>query len=121
MTPKHSAPYSTNGSLQYRPHVEHQPDGDGGYTSVPPEWRQIKPFKARLRIDDWVLAKPTPYLTLKDRYGARYPILLGDLLEVIKTQEIDDGYVNAWWVAHKRGNNYGIRLLRDEDHSRLGD
>ena len=46
--------------------------------------------------------------------GARHPLFLTDLEEILKRWNISEGTVSGRWTFTKRGANYGVRMVFPE-------
>ncbi|MGW1743947.1 hypothetical protein ACWCPQ_34715 [Nocardia sp. NPDC001965] len=93
---------------------EHRPYGD-----VPGRvdgWRPNEPFKVALRVVGTERGQSAARFVLKDTAsGVRYPLSMTELLAIVQMTTIERGVVLGRCVGCKRGANYGIRLLSQEE------
>jgi hypothetical protein len=114
------APYDRVGNLQHFPQDEpvwddtcgRQPDGSWkAPPRIPPDWRPNTPFLATLTLEGMIRGRSAAYFDWHDEDGRSYPMFLTDLVDLMKSAHVVQcGVVTAWWMAAKRGQNYGIRL-----------
>lgn len=52
----------------------------------------------------------------EDSQGATYQMFMTDIDDLLKTKNISNGRVKAKWTFQKRGQNYGIRLAKEEEN-----
>lgn len=73
-------------------------------------WKKVEPFHAYLTIHDMYRSGHSVYYMWRDMTSmVTYPMMVSDMLALIKTTNIIAGCVNADWVIVKRGSAYGIR------------
>lgn len=85
-----------------------------------PEWRMNQPWRASLQLDTVTSGRSAKYVIWRpvnlplDR--RTFPMFVTDLLDVVKNGEIQPGgIVSARWMVAKRGQNYGLRLAKEEE------
>lgn len=108
----YQAPYDVKGSLQHYPQgwwVVHPPTGERTFTG--PYWRDPRPFRAVLVYEGYARGRSAAYFMWRHATtGARYPMFMTDLDEMLRTRTIPIQGVHATWIECKRGQNYGIRV-----------
>lgn len=83
-------------------------------------WRANIPFRATLRLQEVRRFVSSARAFWRDtETDARYPMLLPDLSELLVKGTIRQGVATAWWMAEKRGKNFGIRLATEEELQEL--
>lgn len=100
--------------------IERQIRTDWKAIHIGPEWRMNQPWRASLQLDTVQSGRSAKYVIWRpvnlplDR--RTFPMFVTDLLDVIKTGEIQPGgIVSARWMVAKRGQNYGLRLAKEEE------
>lgn len=103
--------YAETGIRRYRG-VEPQP-GQPGYV----EWRANEPFSGTLTLGGVTSGYSAKYVTWKAPDGRSFPMFIADLVEFIHrySGDINQGTVHARWMVAKRGQNFGIRLAKDDE------
>lgn len=83
-------------------------------------WRTSRPFRATLRLEEVRRFVSSARTFWRDtETDARYPMLLPDLSDFLTTGSLTQGVSTNWWMAHKRGRNYGIRLATETELQEL--
>lgn len=113
-------PYDHRGSLlhwvdtdtRWYRGVEPQP-GQPGYV----EWRANEPFTARLTLSGMESGYSAKYVVWKNAEGQSFPMFVTDLMDLIRrwSGTLDAGTLTARWMVAKRGQNYGIRLAKEDE------
>jgi hypothetical protein len=107
---KYKVPFDPEGNLM------HDVDWYCGFDKSNIDWRDPEPFHAWLSIEEMYRSGHSVYYTWIDGVGRTYPMLVSDLLELLKTTDIIDRSVNGNWTIVKRGRAYGIRKVpNDQD------
>lgn len=75
------------------------------------EWREPEPFYAMLKIKDMYRSGHSVYYVWEGAGNRVYPMLVNDMLALLKSANISAGYVTANWEIVKRGRAYGIRKV----------
>lgn len=79
------------------------------------EWRDNEPFEARISFTSMTSGYSAKYLTVRDENGVSYPMFVKDALGVLQSGEVSGGVCSGRWCGQKRGQNYGIRLVRPDE------
>jgi hypothetical protein len=107
---KYKVPFDPEGNLM------HDAEWFCGIPQNEIAWREPEPFHAWLSIDSMRRGGHSVYYLWIDGVGRTYPMLVSDLLELLKTTDIIDRSVNGKWTIVKRGSAYGIRKVpNDQD------
>ena len=86
---------------------------DGKYTSFDIEWKVVEPFWAHLEVVTLNTGRSAKYVTVKDvDRRITYPMFVSDLIDVIRYAKVENGRISALWTASKRGQNYGIKVVK---------
>lgn len=102
-------PYDERGNLMHYA----RPADRGGYHQAA-EWRPGEEFTATLVMDHSISGMSAKYFMWKDCFAVRwYPMFATDLVDLTQQGEITRGVTTAVWTPRKRGQNFGIRFLRD--------
>jgi hypothetical protein len=82
------------------------------YPVGPHEFRPVRPFSARLVLIGFSRGRSSAVARWSDmRTGARYPMFLTDLEELLSHRVVSAGETEMeTWTVRKRGQNYGIAL-----------
>lgn len=99
------APYFPNGSLMHYPSSWDDAD-----------WRDIVPFTARLTLACYTRGYSAAFFLLLDEQNREYPMFLTDFTELVQQRACIRGrFLLSTYTVQKRGQNYGIRLVRPEE------
>lgn len=80
-----------------------------------PVWRDNHEFDATLEYVGYARGRSAAYFHFKDAAtGHVHPMFMRDFEDVISRCVLDKGVVTARWTFVKRGMNYGIQLVIDE-------
>lgn len=84
------------------------------------DWRPNEPFYLELKIAHMLRGRSAKYLVLKPfrpfEPERTYPMFVADLIDVAQRQGIASGGVmSGWWMVSQRGQNYGLRLAKEEE------
>lgn len=109
------APFDRNGNLQHFPSWRWDPERRG-YTIDDNDWRDVEPFHAVMRLEPGVTSgRSAKYLHWRDQDDHQYPMFVAELVELVVTGVVKEGGIaEGDWIVCKRGQNYGIRYVRDE-------
>ena len=129
----YKAPFDINGNLMHYPQTQYVKPGNAtyvsgigyvsnetgktvGYDFVDPDWRQVEPFYATMKIEDGVTSgRSAKYVHWKDFNGYTYPMFVSELVGLIVSgTRIEDNEVSGYWIVCKRGANYGIKFYGKE-------
>jgi len=79
-------------------------------------WREIlQPFYAVMTIEDIYSGRSAKGIVLSDENGTRYPMFIKDFVELAKNGTVSEGKIAGFWTGSKRGNNYGIKFVRESN------
>jgi len=109
--------------------VPHYPDGsipdyvrhgatNGGWGNDPKlaiTWRDPAPFDARLSFTCFSRGRSAAHALMFSETGARFTVFLTDLSEMIRDARWCGGLLAARFMPCKRGQNYGVRLAKEEE------
>jgi len=94
----------------FKGNLLHDVDGWHDWQGDKVEWRNPEPFHAWLTIHDMYRNGHSVYYEWRDMASmVTYPMMVSDMLTLLKTTNVIAGCVNADWVIVKRGRAYGIR------------
>ncbi|MGW7100347.1 hypothetical protein [Streptomyces sp. NPDC054838] len=107
------APYNRNGDLM--DYVDSYPDRVH-------EWRPNRPFRAMLELHDGERGMSAARFVWHSTEGGHvYKMFMTDMTDLVKhAPHIYKGTVDTWWIAQKRGRNFGIRLAIQDDFKAAG-
>lgn len=79
------------------------------------DWRPNEPFEATFELIGQSRGRSSALFNWRDvESGTEYPMFMSSLLDLIQNSNLLDGKVSGWWIAVKKGANYGIeRYERD--------
>ncbi|MFD7835552.1 hypothetical protein [Streptomyces sp. NPDC059761] len=102
------APYNRDGDLM--DYVDSYPDRVH-------EWRRNRAFRALLVLHDSERGMSAARFVWHNSEGGHiYKMFMTDMTDLVKNApNIYKGTVDTWWIAQKRGKNYGIRLAAQDD------
>lgn len=102
------APYNQLGSLM---------DYVDSYPGHVHEWRKNEPFTAMLVLQGTERGMSAARFVWHNSQGGHaYMMFMTDMVDLVKsTNNLYKGAVDSWWIAQKRGKNYGIRLAHQDD------
>ncbi|MEV7675175.1 hypothetical protein [Streptomyces sp. NPDC088752] len=86
------------------------------------EWRKNVPFPALLELEGTTRGMSAArFVWRSDRGGAQYEMFMTDAADLLKNAtSLFKGTIDTWWIAQKRGKNYGVRLATQEDLKHAG-
>lgn len=88
------------------------------YAFYKSEWKLFAPKRASLKIDQVVRGRSSATFVLKDNDGFAYPMFLTDLMYLLENHSVTYGRTPVLtWTAVKRGANFGIAVMRENDES----
>ncbi|WP_428957822.1 hypothetical protein [Streptomyces sp. cg35] len=91
------------------------------YDSDVHEWRDNKPFPALLTLKGAERGMSAARFVWHSDKGHIYKMFMTDMVSLIQNDgPIYAGTVDTWWIAQKRGSNYGIRCATQEDLKNAG-
>lgn len=108
------APYDLDGNLMHYPETQRRgqwPDLE----FIQPDWRDPAPFTAHLTYQGYKRGRSAAYFEWADEQGRTFPMFLKDLDAILRSTEVGPGGVTGTWAECKRGQNYGIQLMQDEE------
>jgi len=79
------------------------------------EWIENHEFEAILTIDTYHRGRSSVKFILKDDSGTCYEMFVTDMLNLVKTAKIENGKVHGKWTFCKRGANYGIKMVIENE------
>lgn len=80
------------------------------------EWRANKPFPAMLVLDGTTRGMSAARFTWHSDRGRTFEMFMTDAADLMRGEApIYLGTVDTWWIAQKRGKNYGIRRATQDD------
>ncbi|MGW9067860.1 hypothetical protein ACWGQT_00210 [Streptomyces yangpuensis] len=107
--------------------VPYNRDGDlmdyvGTYPDRVHEWRRNRPFRALLVLQGSERGMSAArFIWHNGEGGHAYKMFMTDMTDLVKNApNIYKGTVDTWWIAQKRGKNYGIRLADQDDFKAAG-
>lgn len=106
--PPQTAPYDFSGNLMHFPSLVWDQDKQ---KYVDPMWVDNKPFMASLYLGGFQRGRSAAYYMWENINGAKFPMFLSDMLDVVQNCTIKNGVVNSLWHCVKKGQNYGIQLF----------
>lgn len=88
---------------------------NGRFVYGDPDWFIVQePFEASLEIDGLNTGRSAKYATVRNiESGITYPMFVSDLLDVVRYGEVSDGRMRGRWTGTKRGQNYGIKIVKE--------
>lgn len=120
--PAEKAPYGRDGSLQHYPTSwwvltgKSYEDRFGAtipeHRSEGPDWKPVEPFEAILILDGLARGRSAAYFWWHDNTRRKYPMFMKEMVDVVKRGTINKGVVSGIWTVYKRGQNYGIGLVK---------
>lgn len=123
-TGTYKIPYDSDGNLM---HYAEPDDYLGGAFWKAHEWRENKPFRAKMSIDSWARGRSAAYFIFRDQSGKKYPMFMKDFMSMLEyvdiigfksiKHKVYDGPM-IFWQCVKRGQNYGLVLAGDEAYGR---
>jgi hypothetical protein len=75
------------------------------------DWRPNEPFYDTLTIDRLERGRSAARFWFIGSDGTEYPFFGQGLTDMLKSVDMYEGSVGAWFIAVKRGANYGIELV----------
>lgn len=75
------------------------------------KWIDNYEFEETMKVDHYTRGCSAANFILIDSNGKKYTMFLTDFLELVKSKTIKKGTVSGVWCFHKRGKNYGVRLV----------
>jgi hypothetical protein len=81
--------------------------------SVEYVWEHVPNFIASLHLIDYYKHGSSSYLRFIDQDGNRWPMFLGDAVELLTEANMTDGWIEGHeYEVIKRGSAYGIRKVK---------
>ena len=97
-------------------------DPDGNQLHYPtswngtPTWKNNYSFNDSLKIERMTSGYSAKYYkAISTTTGKRFTIFVRDLIDIIEHAEIKDGVMTGTWTFVKRGQNYGVAILENEN------
>lgn len=70
--------------------------------------RRVKPFEADMRVVGMETGRSAKRIILQDsKTGKTYPLFVADIVKLLQ-----DSVLSGTWEACKRGQNYGVRMVK---------
>jgi len=102
------------GSENYKSYLNEDIERNYETRSVPPTWVENCEFEAVLEFQGFCRGRSAAYAEFLDlSEGVKYTMFLKDLDELIKNRDISWGQVHSIFTFCKRGQNYGIKLVKE--------
>jgi hypothetical protein len=79
------------------------------------KWVPNYTFDDVLTIDGITRGRSAAQFNLSGSDGRKYTMFMTDMFDVIKRADIHRGMIAGTWTFQKRGQNYGVRLLKEKD------
>ncbi|MDQ1041452.1 hypothetical protein QFZ75_007954 [Streptomyces sp. V3I8] len=80
------------------------------------EWRENKPFPTMLILTGTTRGMSAARLSWRSDRGRTFEMFLTDAAALMQgSAPIYAGSVDTWWIAQRRGSNYGIRQATQDD------
>lgn len=79
----------------------------------PWEWRENKPFQARMEVLDVVGYSSRPRLMLYDDQWRTWSVMTHHIRRVITDPRYSGGKVYGTWAVRQHGTGYGLYLMPD--------
>lgn len=109
-------PYTWRGSLLHWTNQDIGVDrtGESEYSGV--YWRPNTPFTETLTLKGIESGRSAKYTIWRAEDGRTFPMFIAELVEMACSPAgIARGISTNRWMVAKRGQNYGIRLAREEE------
>lgn len=105
---------------EYFQQVDRQIRHDWKVVYHKPEWRPNEPFHATLQIKHMMRGRSAKYLMLGPVNAPldirTFPMFVADLIDIARLGRIQvGGVIEGPWMVAKRGENYGLRLAKEEE------
>ena len=71
-------------------------------------------FESEMTIITYSRGRSAANFVLKDERGHTYNVFMKDMIDIIHNSLIDKGILTGRWTFCKRGQNYGIKLVKEE-------
>lgn len=113
-----TAPYDEQGNLLHYPdRWRYEPLPGNPYRRVDAcDWRENKTFHAVMTLQDGVTSgRSAKYVNWRDDQGHGFPMFVSDLVDLVVNGYVEKGKVDYWWMVAKRGQNYGLRLAKEDE------
>jgi hypothetical protein len=114
---KHPAvPVDKDGNWLHFPMQQHE-YVNGKWTTFDYGWEIVQtPFYAALEVVQMNTGRSAKYLTVRNRdTGVEYPLFVSDLVDLIKYGNVANGVITGTWTGSKRGQNYGIKIVKPKE------
>lgn len=102
-------PYDERGNLMH--YADTRATSYSSYRAA--EWRPGEEFTALLNMDHSISGMSAKYFMWRADDGHIYPMFAADLVDLAKSGHINHGKSYAVWTPRKRGQNFGIRFVRE--------
>ena len=100
------SPFDEHGGLMHWAN----PRAETKYQGLAHEWREETEFTATIEVVDTVRGRSAAYLLVQDEKGVEHTMFITDLVAALP--HFSKGKCRAVWVPQKRGQNFGLRLVR---------
>lgn len=105
----YQVPYNVKGDLLHH--------ASFGYSTIDTViWKNNDIFECALTLDSFERGRSAAYYFFKNDNGCLFPMFLVDLEHLLFRTTIKNGRVeNGVWSVKKRGQNYGVRFLTENE------
>lgn len=87
-------------------------DSWGGMT----RWLPNEPFTETLKLGNIHTGRSAKYVMWSAEDGRTFPMFVADLVGMVRDSVgLTQGSLSARWMVAKRGQNYGIRLAKEDE------
>lgn len=85
------------------------------------DWKPNDEFWAALAVMDHVRGMSASYVTLVDMQSPsrKHPMFCSDLVDMVQRVTMKEGEIIGYWKVKKRGRNYGLTFIREDDSKEL--
>ena len=102
------APYDSNGNLMHYA-------ASFGFGRNAFIWRPVEEFKASMEYLGYSRGRSAAYMKFVDRDSqSKYPMFLVEFDKIVR--KLRFGKINGVWTVRKRGQNFGIELVQEDDN-----
>lgn len=103
------SPFDETGGLMHYAdeRLEDKPWNKDRYSG---DWRPEIEFEATIEVVRTVRGRSASYLIVKDQNGVEHSMFISELVEAL--YNFKKGKCKGVWVPKKRGQNFGLKLVR---------
>ena len=80
-------------------------------------WQDNVPFHRRMQFTGYYRGRSAAGFEMVDHDGFVYPVFMSDMDAIIKHGIESGGYIEATWIVSKRGQNYGVLMVEEDNDS----